>query len=130
MGRRHIVQVLHRLAYDSLVTLHRNRGAFVAMPGKEEARAIFDARKVIETEITRLVAQSATREKLVTVAPQRRGGGRVPPNAGSSAKPSAFQVNSISCSALVRAIPFSTLSFGNSWRALHWWLRCMRTRTP
>ena len=67
VGRRHIVQVLHRLAYDSLITLHRNRGAFVAMPGKEEAQAIFDARKVVEAEITRLVAQSATREKLVTL---------------------------------------------------------------
>jgi len=65
VGRRHIVQVLQRLAYDHLITLHRNRGAFVAMPGKEEARAIFDARKVIEAEITRLVAQNATREKLV-----------------------------------------------------------------
>ena len=65
VGRRHIVQVLQRLSYDHLVTIHRNRGAFVAMPDKEEARAIFDARKVIETEITRLVAQTATREKLV-----------------------------------------------------------------
>lgn len=65
VGRRHIVQVLQRLSYDHLVTLHRNRGAFVAMPGKDEARAIFDARKVIEAEITRLVAQGATREKLV-----------------------------------------------------------------
>jgi DNA-binding GntR family transcriptional regulator len=69
VGRRGIVQVLQRLAYDGLVTLHRNRGAYVALPGKEEARAIFDARKVIEAETTRIVAQNATREK---VAPLRR----------------------------------------------------------
>ena len=67
VGRRNVVQVLQRLAYDGLVTLHRNRGAFVAMPGKDEARSIFDARKVIEAEITRLVAQTATREKLLSL---------------------------------------------------------------
>jgi len=64
IGRRQIVQVLQHLAHDGLVTLHRNRGAFVAMPDKDEARAIFDVRKVVEGEITRIVAQSATREKL------------------------------------------------------------------
>jgi DNA-binding GntR family transcriptional regulator len=45
--------------------MHRNRGAFVAVPGADEARAIFDARKIIEVEITRVVAERATREKLV-----------------------------------------------------------------
>jgi DNA-binding GntR family transcriptional regulator len=65
VGRRYVVQVLQHLAYDGLVALQRNRGAFVALPGKDEARAIFDARKVIEAEITRIVAQSATRERLV-----------------------------------------------------------------
>jgi DNA-binding GntR family transcriptional regulator len=65
VGRRQVVQVLQRLAYDGLVTLHRNRGAFVAMPGADEARSIFDARKVIEAEITRIVAQTAKREMLV-----------------------------------------------------------------
>lgn len=69
VGRRQVVQVLQRLAYDGLITLHRNRGAFVAMPGVDEARSIFVARRVIEAEITRVVAQTATRDKL---APLRR----------------------------------------------------------
>src|ERR671922_1279 len=41
VGRRQIGQVLQRLAYDGLVTLNPNRGAFVAMPDADEARAIF-----------------------------------------------------------------------------------------
>jgi DNA-binding GntR family transcriptional regulator len=69
VGRRQIGQVLQRLAYDSLITLHPNRGAFVAMPEADEARGIFDARRIIEPEITRIVAGQATREGL---APLRR----------------------------------------------------------
>jgi DNA-binding GntR family transcriptional regulator len=69
VGRRHIGQVLARLAYDRLVTLHPNRGAFVSVPEAAEARAIFDARKIVEPELTRTVAQRATREEL---APLRR----------------------------------------------------------
>ena len=64
VGRRQIGQVLQRLAYDDLITMHRNRGAFVAVPDAMEARAIFDARKVIECEITRIVAERATPELL------------------------------------------------------------------
>ncbi len=65
VGRRHIGQVLQRLAYDGLITLRPNRGAFVAMPDANEARAIFDARKIIECEITRIVAERATKENLI-----------------------------------------------------------------
>lgn len=68
-GRRQIGQVLQRLCYDRLITLHRNRGAFVAIPDADEARAIFEARRIIEAEISRVVAERATREKL---APLRR----------------------------------------------------------
>jgi len=64
VGRRQIAQVLNRLSYDRLVTLHANRGAFVAAPDVAEARTIFEARKVIECEITRMVATDATREAL------------------------------------------------------------------
>lgn len=69
VGRRQIAQVLTRLAHDRLVTLHANRGAFVAAPDVAEARSIFEARKVIECEITRIVASDATREAL---SPLRR----------------------------------------------------------
>jgi DNA-binding GntR family transcriptional regulator len=63
-GRRQVGQVLLRLSYDGLVTLHPNRGAYVAAPGVDEARMVFDARKTIEGEITRIVASHITREQL------------------------------------------------------------------
>lgn len=64
IGRRQIAQVLNRLSYDRLVTLHTNRGAFVAAPDVAEARTIFEARGVVECEITRIVATGTTREAL------------------------------------------------------------------
>lgn len=69
VGRRQIGQVLIRLSHDRLVTLHVNRGAFVASPDVAEARTIFEARIAIECEITRMVATGATREML---APLRK----------------------------------------------------------
>jgi DNA-binding GntR family transcriptional regulator len=64
VGRRQIAQVLNRLSHDRLVTSHVNRGTFVAAPEVAEARTIFEARKVIECEITRIVAANVTREAL------------------------------------------------------------------
>jgi DNA-binding GntR family transcriptional regulator len=64
-GRRQIGQVLLRLSHDRLVTIHLNRGAYVAAPDVAEARMVFDARKVIEGEITRVVASRITREQLI-----------------------------------------------------------------
>ncbi len=49
---------LQRLAHDGLVTMSRNRGAFVASPTIEEARHVFEARKVIEGV---MVARAAER---------------------------------------------------------------------
>lgn len=65
IGRRQVGQVLSRLANDGLIVLHPNRGAFVAAPDVAEARAIFEARRAIEGEITRIVAFGATRDHLV-----------------------------------------------------------------
>jgi DNA-binding GntR family transcriptional regulator len=63
VGRRQIGQVLVRLKHDMLVELHPNRGAFVASPDVAEARAIFEARRAIEAEITRIVAAKVTRDQ-------------------------------------------------------------------
>jgi DNA-binding GntR family transcriptional regulator len=64
VGRRQIGQVLTRLAHDRLITLQQNRGAFVASPDVAEARAIFEARRAIEAEITRLVVVKISREQI------------------------------------------------------------------
>jgi DNA-binding GntR family transcriptional regulator len=63
MGRRQVSQVLVRLAQDDLVVLYPNRGAFVASPDVETAKAIFEARRTIEDSIVRLAAEKMTREQ-------------------------------------------------------------------
>jgi DNA-binding GntR family transcriptional regulator len=49
---------LQHLVRDGIVTLSRNRGAFVASPSVDEARQVFEARRVIES-VT--VARAAAR---------------------------------------------------------------------
>ncbi len=60
VSRTQIRQVLERLAHDSIVTVHPNRGAFVSSPTVEEAREVFAARRLIEPELIREAAQMAT----------------------------------------------------------------------
>lgn len=48
VSRTVIRKVLHRLAHERLVELYPNRGAFVAKPSIEEARQVFEARRVAE----------------------------------------------------------------------------------
>jgi DNA-binding GntR family transcriptional regulator len=57
LGRRAMAEALHRLSWEGLVTLHPNRGAAVAAPTAEEARAIFAAREAIEAGTTEAVAR-------------------------------------------------------------------------
>jgi len=51
VSRTKVRQALNRLAQHRLVTLKPRRGAFVAKPSVSEARAVFDARRVVEREI-------------------------------------------------------------------------------
>ena len=67
VGRRQVSQVLVRLAHDELVELHPNRGAFVASPDVETAKAIFEARRALEDAIVRLAAEKMTREQLIQI---------------------------------------------------------------
>jgi DNA-binding GntR family transcriptional regulator len=60
ISRRDMAQVLARLVFEGLAVNLPNRGAFVASPDANEARAIFAARKVIESGITELAAQRAS----------------------------------------------------------------------
>ncbi|MDB5967329.1 MAG: hypothetical protein JWQ72_3829 [Polaromonas sp.] len=56
ISRREMERVFARLAFESMVRLVPNRGAFVASPDAREARAIFAARKTIEAGIVELAA--------------------------------------------------------------------------
>lgn len=53
VSRTVLRQALQRLAQDGLVDLQHNRGAQVAMPTREQAAQVFDARRVIECEVAR-----------------------------------------------------------------------------
>ena len=53
VSRARIRRVLPRLAHEGVVTLEPNRGAFVTEPTVEEARDVFEARRLIEPAILR-----------------------------------------------------------------------------
>jgi DNA-binding GntR family transcriptional regulator len=57
VGRARVRQVLARLAHEEIVTLQPNRGAFVAEPTVEQARQIFELRRLIEPGMVRRVVE-------------------------------------------------------------------------
>jgi len=60
VSRTVVRAALQALSFAGLVTLERNRGAFVARPGVEEARQVFHARCLIEPDIVRAAAARFT----------------------------------------------------------------------
>lgn len=60
ISRREMERVLARLTFEGVVVTLPNRGAFVASPDAQEARAIFSARKAIEAGIVELAAARAS----------------------------------------------------------------------
>ena len=66
VSRTKIRQAIARLAHDGIVTVFPNRGAFVTSPGRDEAREVFEARRLIEPGLVRRLA--------ATTAPRSSGG--------------------------------------------------------
>jgi DNA-binding GntR family transcriptional regulator len=63
VNRTRIREVLARLAYEGVVTTIPNRGAFIASPSVEEARHIFQARRILEPALIRsLVAKADSQQ--------------------------------------------------------------------
>lgn len=60
VGRMRIRRALLLLASREIVDLHPNKGAFVASPTAEQAREIFEARKVLEPTIATMAVVRAT----------------------------------------------------------------------
>jgi DNA-binding GntR family transcriptional regulator len=60
VSRTVVRQALHRLAQDQVIEQHHNRGARVPEPRREQARHVFDARRVIECEVARQLAGRLT----------------------------------------------------------------------
>ncbi|SNY91340.1 transcriptional regulator, GntR family [Cohaesibacter sp. ES.047] len=55
---------LQALAHGGLVTIERNRGAFVSTPSVREAQEVFEARTLVEPRIARLAAKAMSDEAL------------------------------------------------------------------
>lgn len=60
VSRTLVRQALNQLSRDRLVTLEPARGAFVAQPSVEEARQVFEARKLIEGGMIRQLCARIT----------------------------------------------------------------------
>jgi DNA-binding GntR family transcriptional regulator len=67
VSRTIVRQALNQLSRDGLVVLEPARGAFVATPGVDEARQVFEARQLIESAIVRDLAARITREQVATL---------------------------------------------------------------
>jgi DNA-binding GntR family transcriptional regulator len=64
VNRARIREVLARLAHEQVVELIPQRGAYVAKPSVEQARDVFEARKLIEPAVLRRLISTLTPEKL------------------------------------------------------------------
>lgn len=60
VSRTLVRQALNQLSRDRLVTLEPARGAFVAQPGVEEARQVFEVRAMLETALVRQLCANIT----------------------------------------------------------------------
>ncbi|MEM6385474.1 MAG: GntR family transcriptional regulator [Pseudomonadota bacterium] len=60
VGRTVVRQALRALSHGGLVSIERNRGAFVAKPSIKEAREVFEARALLEPQTARAAAERAT----------------------------------------------------------------------
>jgi DNA-binding GntR family transcriptional regulator len=64
VSRTLVRQALNRLSRDHLVTLEPARGAFVAQPSVDEARQVFEVRRMIEAQMVRQLCAQRTPEQV------------------------------------------------------------------
>jgi DNA-binding GntR family transcriptional regulator len=64
VSRARVREVLARLAHEQIVELIPQRGAFVAKPSAEQARDVFEARRLIEPALVRRLIASISRDKV------------------------------------------------------------------
>jgi DNA-binding GntR family transcriptional regulator len=70
-SRARIREVLARLAHEQIVELFPQRGAYVAKPSVEQARDVFEARRLIEPAVLRRLIETLTPEKLTRLRQHR-----------------------------------------------------------
>ncbi|MEH6686541.1 MAG: GntR family transcriptional regulator [Halopseudomonas sabulinigri] len=64
ISRTGIRKVLQRLALEQLVTLTPGKGASVTRPSAEEAREVFEARRLVESGLLAMLARRITADEL------------------------------------------------------------------
>lgn len=64
VSRARVRQVLTRLAHEQLVEIFPQRGAFVACPTPEQARDVFEARRLVEPAVLQRLIATLTPDKL------------------------------------------------------------------
>lgn len=69
-SRSHVRSAFQRVAFEGLVELHKNRGAFIAHSTVKEARDVFEARRVIERVTTEIVTRTILTHQLRMLARQ------------------------------------------------------------
>lgn len=64
VSRTLVRQALRSMEHSGLVTIERNKGAFVSKPTLKEAREVFEARALLEPSTARAAAMRATRQDI------------------------------------------------------------------
>ena len=64
VSRTKIRLALARLSHDGILTIEPNRGTFVSSPTVEQARQVFDARRLLEPALIRRICGSLRRDQL------------------------------------------------------------------
>lgn len=67
VSRTVVRTVLQMLAYEGLVRIERNRGAFVSNPTPDEARQVFESRRLIEPGIVRAAAERLSSDDIAVL---------------------------------------------------------------
>jgi DNA-binding GntR family transcriptional regulator len=63
VSRARVREVLARLAHEQIVELYPQRGAYVAKPSIEQALDVFEARRLIEPDVLRLLIERLSPER-------------------------------------------------------------------
>lgn len=64
ISRARVREVLARLAHEQIVELYPQRGAYVARPTIEQARDVFEARRLIEPAVLKRLIDTLTPERI------------------------------------------------------------------
>lgn len=64
VSRTIVRSALQALAHSQLVTIEKNRGAFIASPSPREAHEVFEARGLIEPRVATMAARRMTEQSL------------------------------------------------------------------